>query len=388
LRDTKDNDHHACGIQTAWTDARDSMDAVADIARDLDVGRVGQVLVFFSSDYDIDRLTEGLHQTFPGIPVAGCSTSAGISPAGWIEQGLVLIAFPREGFRIVSTCLTEIGALDVEGTASSIRALRRALDKRSPDRRGQRFALSLIDALSNVEEQVVSTMAWALDGIPLVGGSAGDALTFRDTVLICDGVVMRDAAILLLIETDFQTQLFKTDNFEPTDVKLVVTKADGDTRVVHELNAEPASTEYAMAVGLDPAELTPMSFASHPLTVKIGGEYYCRSIRHFNADGSLSFFCAVDEGMVLTLAQPRDIVEATREEFVRIENALGRLYLIIGFDCVLRRLDAEARQVRHEISSLYRRYHVVGFETYGEQYRAMHLNQTFTGIAIGHVSTI
>jgi hypothetical protein len=26
---------------------------------------------------------------------------------------------------------------------------------------------------------------------------------------------------------------------------------------------------------------------------------------------------------------------------------------------------------------------MVGFETYGEQYRAMHLNQTLTGIAIG-----
>ena len=27
---------------------------------------------------------------------------------------------------------------------------------------------------------------------------------------------------------------------------------------------------------------------------------------------------------------------------------------------------------------------VVGFSTYGEQYQAMHVNQTFTGIAIGY----
>ena len=50
---------------------------------------------------------------------------------------------------------------------------------------------------------------------------------------------------------------------------------------------------------------------------------------------------------------------------------------------MLRRLDAESRQVGHGIADLYRRYNVVGFETFGEQYRAMHLNQTFTGIAIG-----
>ena len=139
-----------------------------------------------------------------------------------------------------------------------------------------------------------------------------------------------------------------------------------------------------MAVGLDPEHLTPMSFAAHPLVVKVGGEYFCRSIRHLNADGSLSFFCAVGEGVVMTLAHPRDIVEATRQELARVDTALGGLDIVIGFECVLRRLDAEQRQVKREIADLYQRYNVVGFETYGEQYRAMHLNQTFTGIAIGY----
>jgi hypothetical protein len=86
---------------------------------------------------------------------------------------------------------------------------------------------------------------------------------------------------------------------------------------------------------------------------------------------------------VLTLAEPHDIVEATRAELSGLDETLGGLDLVIGFDCVLRRLDAESRQVRHRISDLYSRYGVVGFETYGEQYRSMHLNQTFTGIAIG-----
>ena len=32
---------------------------------------------------------------------------------------------------------------------------------------------------------------------------------------------------------------------------------------------------------------------------------------------------------------------------------------------------------------LYRKYNLVGFHTYGEQYNSMHLNQTLTGVAIG-----
>ncbi len=248
---------------------------------------------------------------------------------------------------------------------------------------GSQFALSLIDALANAEETVVSAVAWALDGIPLVGGSAGDDLAFAGTVLVHDGAIHTNAAVLILVETDFPIRIFKSDNFVPTQRKFVVTAASEESRRVYELNAEPAAREYAKAVGLDPEHLTPMSFAAYPLAVKVGGEYYCRSISRVEPDGSLTLFCAISEGAVLTLAEPQDIVEATRAELSQLDETLGGLDLVIGFDCVLRRLDAESRQVRHRISDLYSRYGVVGFETYGEQYRSMHLNQTFTGIAIG-----
>ena len=56
---------------------------------------------------------------------------------------------------------------------------------------------------------------------------------------------------------------------------------------------------------------------------------------------------------------------------------------MLGFDCVLRRIDAQNRQATQRIAEIYRENNVVGFNTYGEQYLSMHLNQTFTGIAFG-----
>ncbi|MFG5117502.1 FIST N-terminal domain-containing protein [Methylorubrum sp. POS3] len=375
---------HLCGIQTAWTDAGRAEEAVEALAGTIEHDGLGHIIVFFSPAYDTEKLTAALAAHFPGVAVSGCTTSGGISPAGPIDRGLVAIAFPSRGFRIVADVLTQIARLDVEGAASTVRGLRRTLDQgRSDGGTNHRFAISLIDALANAEETVVSAVAWALDGIPLIGGSAGDDLAFSSTVLIHEGRVHRDAAIILLVETDFPIRIFKSDNFEPTSRRFVVTAAREEDRRVLELNAEPAAREYAMAVGLDPESLTAMSFAAYPLAVKIGGEYYCRSISRVEPDGSLTFFCAIGEGVVMTLAQPRDIVEATRAELAGLDEALGGLDLVIGFDCVFRRLDAESRQVRHRIADLYRRYGVVGFETYGEQYRSMHLNQTFTGIAIG-----
>jgi hypothetical protein len=377
---------HQCGIRTAWTEAASPAEAAAEIARavgaDAPAG-LAQIVLFFAPDYDPETLLRAFEAALPGVAIAGCTTSGNICPEGGLDRGLVAIAFPARGFRIVSTLIDGIDDLDVERTASTVRALRRSLDPGGETAPERCFALSLIDGLANAEETVVSGIAWALDGIPLVGGSAGDDLSFRDAVVLHGGRIHRRAAALILVETDFPVQIFKSDNFAPTAKKFVVTASDGERRIVHELNAEPAAREYAMAVGLDPEGLTPMSFAAYPLAVKVGGEYFCRSIRRLNPDGSLSFFCALDEGVVLTLAEPRDIVAATGAELARLDHALGGIDLIIGFECVLRRLDAESRQVRQSIAELYRRFSVVGFETYGEQYRGMHLNQTFTGIAIG-----
>lgn len=149
----------------------------------------------------------------------------------------------------------------------------------------------------------------------------------------------------------------------------------------------PAAIEYANAVGLDPDSLTPNSFASHPVVVRVGGEYYCRSIQKCEDDHSLSFFCAIDNGIVLTIAKPTGMVKSTRNAIEELRSSLGELDMILGFDCILRRLDARNRGNFDEISALYAQANVVGFGTYGEQFNSMHINQTFTGIAFGKAKT-
>ena len=67
--------------------------------------------------------------------------------------------------------------------------------------------------------------------------------------------------------------------------------------------------------------------------------------------------------------------------FKDTESEIGEVAVYIGFDCLHRRLDAEQRQIVRDLEDLYRRHRVVGFNTYGEQFDAMHLNQTFSGVA-------
>jgi hypothetical protein len=126
-----------------------------------------------------------------------------------------------------------------------------------------------------------------------------------------------------------------------------------------------------------------MQLATHPLTVRVGGDDYVRSIRSVNEDSSLTFYCAIDEGIVLSAGTGIDIVRDLHQLFARIERAVGPPAAVLGFDCIFRRLELQTRGMERHVSGMLAANNVVGFSTYGEQFQAMHLNQTFSGIAFG-----
>ncbi|MDI9750570.1 hypothetical protein QM285_22475, partial [Stutzerimonas stutzeri] len=48
-----------------------------------------------------------------------------------------------------------------------------------------------------------------------------------------------------------------------------------------------------------------------------------------------------------------------------------------------RRKQSQPMVSSEQTSAFLRRQQVIGFNTYGEQFNGMHINQTFTGVAIG-----
>jgi hypothetical protein len=358
--------------------------AATEIAEQLPAEGLAMVLVFVSPYYDPDRFIAEMAAHFGDTPVYGCTTAGELAPDGWEENSVVALAFSESDFKVVAKPIFDLAAFRVEDGRRIGAELRQELLRRDANVEDQRsFGLVLIDGMCRREEAVMSAIYASLDDIPIVGGSAGDGLRFEKTWVFFGGRAYTDAAVLVLLTTPLPFRLFKCDNFEPTSTKMVVTEADIEGRIVKELNAEPAAEEYSRAVGLADARLDAFSFASHPVLVRVGGAYYARSIQRMNPDGSLSFFCAIDEGMVLTAAKSRNPIGATREVFSRLNDEIGEVSIYIGFECIFRRLDAEQHQFAREMSELYRENRVIGFHTYGEQYGSMHVNQTLTGVAIG-----
>ncbi len=224
-------------------------------------------------------------------------------------------------------------------------------------------------------------MRGALGEVPLFGGSAGDGFAFRQTFVLADGAFREDAAVVTLVRSRCPVRVFKFDNLEPSAVKMVVTEADPERRVVHEINAEPAAREYARLVGKDPDQLSPFIFAAHPIVVRVGGQHHVRAIQKVEPNGDLTFFSAIDAGVVLTVAQARPIAAHLEAALAELSRG-GPPETIVACDCILRRVAVEQVQGLREVSGILAAHRVVGFSTYGEQFHSVHVNQTFTGLAI------
>ncbi|HBF93477.1 MAG TPA: GfdT protein, partial [Marinobacter adhaerens] len=156
-----------------------------------------------------------------------------------------------------------------------------------------------------------------------------------------------------------------------------------ESRTVYELNAEPAADAYARAVGVDVEALDRKVFALRPMGVKIGGHYFVRSVQRVNPDKSLTFYCAVETGIVMTAMAPESLLDSVRTQIEAAEQVVGPPLVTIGCDCFLRRLEAELTGEVEAVSEFLRHHKVIGFNTYGEQFDGMHINQTFTGVVIG-----
>lgn len=129
-------------------------------------------------------------------------------------------------------------------------------------------------------------------------------------------------------------------------------------------------------------------FAFPSVVVKIGGTDYVRSIQKANADGSLTFYCAIETGLVLRVAHGVNLVANLEQTFDAIRTEIGSTQLVLGCDCILRNLEVSKNGLKDRAMEIFQRNNTIGFSSYGEQFRGIHNNQTFTGCAFGSASGI
>ncbi|MBI1333249.1 MAG: hypothetical protein GC165_10255 [Armatimonadetes bacterium] len=363
-------------IRSGCSQSNDAATAVRELYEALHQEDVELTMFFCSSNYNLAEIEAEVNRLFPG-KVVGCTTAGEIGPSGFTNSSITGMSFSGD-------VRADLYAIDLQDCSGEAHRIGQAIaDKPKSSDAERSFAVLLVDGLSLSEEHLVAALYQELGEVPIIGGSAGDDLKFEKTYVFSDGKFQSGMAVFTTIATHHAFQTVKFQHFEPTPNPLVVTASDPAIRVVKEINGLPAAEVYAAELGVSVEDFNSTLFASHPLILELSGEVYVRSIQSANADGSLTLFCAIEDGVILSVGRALDPMETARKAFDKVAAQIGRPQLTIGSSCILRRLEFNEKNINGPMSEIYLMNNVVGFNTYGEQWDAVHVNQTFTGIAIG-----
>ncbi|OLQ84326.1 GfdT protein [Vibrio ponticus] len=358
--------------------------ASLELYHQLGAPRSGFVLFYCSAAYPLLDLGKALKKQFIDVELAGCTTAGETTRHGYHQHSIVAIWFNPDFFSISSSVVMSIEDFDLITAQRQINQLREECATSIVNFGAAKpFLITLIDGLSAQEEKFLNTLNSAANGIPHFGGSAGDDINLANTHVFHHGTFIHNAAVVVMVHSRCRFEVFQSHHISNSKHKMVVTDADPHSRIVYELNSEPAAKEYANFLGISVEELTPETFALHPLAVKIGDRYYSRSIQKVNPeDLSLSFYCAVDIGIVLNTVEMRDIVTSLETTLYDLQQRHLYPETVLACDCVLRRLEIEQKDQMMDMARLQQKFKVFGFNTYGEHLNGVHLNQTFTGVYI------
>ncbi|GAA0503389.1 hypothetical protein Ade02nite_35940 [Paractinoplanes deccanensis] len=365
---------HHTAVASAVSHESDPSAAVAELAAALG-SRADLYAVFVAPGYDLGSMGAALKDHF-GDRVIGCTSSGNIGPHGYDRAGICAVSFTG-GLRARTVT---VGPLD-DAPGAVERAAADLADLRSGVGDSESFAILLTDGLIRNEDLLAANLMAALGDVPIIGGSAGDDLTFRHTAVYHDGEFTANLATVTIVCTDAPFRLIRLQHHETTDTILIATDVDPDLRVIRAFNGRPAAQAYADAVGTHVTELNPTIYSKHPLLLNAGGSSWVRSIAAANADGSLSMFARVEVGDVLRVGRPMGMLDKLERQFTDIEAELGPISGMLAFDCVLRRLEFEEHQLADRVGALLAEHGAVGFSTYGEQFNGMHMNQTLVAVA-------
>ncbi len=348
---------------TAEVTTKDEKKAVAELADKINQAEMAGVIFFCSSEYDLDKLAKEIDATF-SCPVIGCTTAGEIG-THYQTNSIVGVSFSSEMFRFHTKTIERLHDCEAERVKKIISRMKSKLEFSETIDAKKMFGFLLIDGLSGLEESVISALYCALEGVSIIGGSAGDNLKFEETKVYADGKFISNAAVFMLIETKLPFKTFKLQHFVPSEIEMVVTESNPSKRIVYEIDGGPAAEEYAKLVGVDVTELDAAIFAMYPVMLQLGDEWYVRSIQKVNKDGSLVFYCAIENGLVLTIGKGVGLVDTLKEQINKFEAEFEQVEFTLGCDCILRRLEIFEKGEKEKIERELNKINFLGFSTFG-----------------------
>lgn len=213
-------------------------------------GRADFALVFSTADYDQQVLLGAIQAAMPGAQVTGCSGEGVIAQDESVEgySAVAVMAVASDRIRFTTFLIDEYGA-EPEAAARRLGALVRERAQ------GARCLCLMPDGLHGNCTDFLGALSESLHGIvPVVGGSAGDAMTFERTYQFGEGRVISGGLAAFLISGDADVEIAVSHGCAPVGTERKVTRADHGW--IREIDGQPAWSLFREYLDGDPTDLS------------------------------------------------------------------------------------------------------------------------------------
>ena len=325
--------------KVGYSNNKDAYEAGKETATKATEGLNAKIgLLFNSVGYDQKKLIEGIKSVAKDVDVIGCTSSAGIiTPDGYmIDEDGTAGMLTLGGDDLTVACYGMAKGKSARETGREV--AKKALEKAGLDYAPDYFFMSASPA---EEEEYIKGIQDVIGRVPCFGGSAADNTVEGKWSIFYNDTIFNDGVVAAFFYTANDIATVYTGAYNETKDMGIITKLN-DTRVLAEIDGEPALDKYKNWRGLDDEAVTGgnllVTTITSPLGVKdrLGNLTAIRHPMNGNDDKSMNIGAnlAVGTTVIRMEATVDELINSTGKTLKELKkkcpNAAGYLLIHCG----------------------------------------------------------
>ncbi|MDY4996142.1 MAG: FIST N-terminal domain-containing protein [Bacilli bacterium] len=325
--------------KVGYSNNKDAYEAGKETATKATEGLNAKIgLLFNSVGYDQKKLMEGIKSVAKDVDVIGCTSSAGIiTPDGYmIDEDGTAGMLTLGGDDLTVACYGMAKGKSARETGREV--AKKALEKAGLDYAPDYFFMSASPA---EEEEYIKGIQDIIGRVPCFGGSAADNTVEGKWSIFYNDTIFNDGVVAAFFYTANDIATIYTGAYNETKDMGIITKLN-DTRVLAEIDREPALDKYKNWRGLDDEAVTGgnllVTTITSPLGVKdrLGNLTAIRHPMNGNDDKSMNIGAnlAVGTTVIRMEATVDELINSTGKTLKELKkkcpNAAGYLLIHCG----------------------------------------------------------
>lgn len=325
------------------------------------------LLILLSNKNKFKEHVEELEKMYPNIPSIGCICTS-YAKYSTVENGITVIAF-SDCVGVTTNVVLELSSIPVkyinrvEGDIKKLKA--------------ESENTICIDFATGNDSRLMTTLGSVLEPkhISLIG------TTVDCNIVSCNGVIYEDACAYALIKNKGKVKAYIETIYKPTELKMVVTKADSKNYIIYELNGKSAQSVYCDYLNISPNKIGLQS-RKNPLGKWVGDQFYILSVSEVLEDKALKCYKRVNNTDIISILELDDYRKVVNNTITTIQKDFQQVSGIFSMNCGGRySFFKEENYWTDYLKIMNFADNHVGLVALGEHFESQHVNQTMVCVA-------